>query len=277
MDNWFKKATKDEESTNFFLVRLFWVAGIAFALVVFLALIPHILRWCFYLFTGEIPSFVTTEKLGEIGAFGDFIGGVLNPILTFISFMALIITIILQQRELSDARKEFQRTANALEKENIENTFFKLLDRVDTALNNVTKNQKNGRVVIDNAVDIFKKSFNGQKGVQWPHVGKLKEAREETYANNNSFNYFSAISSAAQLAIQADNTLPSPIEKNFYTELLKDQLTPEDIWSFYYFLRCNKSDEELKTLIPKFRVIWLKMDHTTLLESSDKEPFHIYE
>ncbi len=43
------------------------------------------------------------------GAWGDFMGGVLNPILSFLTFMGLLITIVLQQKELSEARVEFAR------------------------------------------------------------------------------------------------------------------------------------------------------------------------
>jgi hypothetical protein len=35
-----------------------------------------------------------------MGEWGDFFGGVLNPLLTFLTFMGLLITIILQQQEL---------------------------------------------------------------------------------------------------------------------------------------------------------------------------------
>ncbi len=44
-----------------------------------------------------------TEK--NLGTFGDFLGGVLNPVLTFLSFMALLFTIILQQREIHAGQK----------------------------------------------------------------------------------------------------------------------------------------------------------------------------
>lgn len=71
----------------------------------------------------------------SFGTWGDFFGGVLNPILTFLTFMGLLITIILQQSELKEPRKEFKRSADALleqsrsiKKQNFENTFFNLID-----------------------------------------------------------------------------------------------------------------------------------------------------
>lgn len=48
------------------------------------------------------------------GEFGDFFGGVLNPLLTFLTFMGLLITIVLQHTELRESREEFARSADAL-------------------------------------------------------------------------------------------------------------------------------------------------------------------
>lgn len=70
----------------------------------------------------------------EPGQFGDFIGGTLNPILTFLTFVGLLITIVLQQSELKDTRIELSRSADALQAQvdsislqNFESTFFQLL------------------------------------------------------------------------------------------------------------------------------------------------------
>lgn len=68
------------------------------------------------------------------GEWGDFFGGVLNPIFTFLTFMGLLVTIVLQQTELREARAEMKRSADALHEQNIslrrqtfEATFFQML------------------------------------------------------------------------------------------------------------------------------------------------------
>lgn len=68
------------------------------------------------------------------GEWGDFFGGVLNPILTFLTFMGLLVTIVLQQTELRETRTEMKRSADALHEQNIslhrqtfEATFFQML------------------------------------------------------------------------------------------------------------------------------------------------------
>ncbi|NRF14118.1 hypothetical protein [Vibrio coralliilyticus] len=47
------------------------------------------------------------------GPFGDFFGGVLNPILAFFSFLALLYTIHIQQNELELTREELKSSVSA--------------------------------------------------------------------------------------------------------------------------------------------------------------------
>lgn len=64
----------------------------------------------------------------EVGQFGDFFGGMLNPLLTFLTFFGLIATIVIQKQELKSARIEYEKTATALSTQAIETTFFNTLD-----------------------------------------------------------------------------------------------------------------------------------------------------
>jgi len=92
------------------------------------------------------------------GTFGDFLGGVLNPILTFLSFMALLFTIILQQREIHGAKQDakdlqVQRREDRLSNERMqfESTFFQMISIHNTIVNSIdvdrgrSKNQLKGR------------------------------------------------------------------------------------------------------------------------------------
>lgn len=70
----------------------------------------------------------------NFGEWGDFFGGVLNPLLTFLTFMGLLVTIVIQQTELRESRVELKRSADALleqseslKKQNFESTFFQML------------------------------------------------------------------------------------------------------------------------------------------------------
>ncbi len=66
--------------------------------------------------------------------FGDYVGGILNPIFAFVALIALLYTIVIQSRELRHSAEQLQKSADALrnqnkvlELQNFEATFFQLL------------------------------------------------------------------------------------------------------------------------------------------------------
>jgi hypothetical protein len=73
-----------------------------------------------------------SDKLGQ---FGDFFGGVLNPLLSFMALLGVLYTIRTQGKELKEAREE-TRIANRIqdkqtgvfERQNFESVFFRLID-----------------------------------------------------------------------------------------------------------------------------------------------------
>ena len=75
-----------------------------------------------------IDVWIHPKAATSFGTFGDFFGGVLNPIFTFLTFFGLIVTIVIQRMELRLAREEYEKTAVALNTQAIENTFFNILD-----------------------------------------------------------------------------------------------------------------------------------------------------
>ncbi|MDC7692411.1 putative phage abortive infection protein [Vogesella indigofera] len=90
------------------------------------------------LFLSESPS---------MGTFGDFVGGVLNPLLTFFTFIGLLWTISIQQKELSLTREEMiegrlvlAEQARTISQQRFESTFFALLDQFHNVL--ISKEKK---------------------------------------------------------------------------------------------------------------------------------------
>lgn len=111
----------------------------------------------FYLYFcnfNEFCSFNNNQSISNAdwGTFGDFIGGTLNPILSFLSLIALLFTIVLQSQELEATRIELTRSAsaqestkqileeqsNTLARQQFENTFFSLLDQHNKILENLS-------------------------------------------------------------------------------------------------------------------------------------------
>jgi hypothetical protein len=126
------------------------------------------------------------------GTFGDYIGGTLNPILSFLSLMALLGTIVLQSKELKLTRKELKQTrqelsrsakaqkatkeildkqSETLERQQFESTFFSLLDQHNKMLENLNKPRGNGQQNFGTNLDLIKNyAFN-------PHIPDLGTAK----------------------------------------------------------------------------------------------------
>lgn len=78
----------------------------------------------FIKFTGVLSSNQT-----DWGTFGDFIGGTLNPIFSFLSLLAILFTIHLQVQELEATRTELKQSRIAQEKQS--QNFSRQLDGLD--------------------------------------------------------------------------------------------------------------------------------------------------
>lgn len=129
-------------------------------------------------------SSIVIEKNPTFGAFGDFFGGLLNPILTFLMFMGLLITIILQQKELSLTRKEYEKSANALDAARIEaekQTAILLNNSKKTDIYNFLNSSKNelDNLLFSKSRHISEKSISDQKWWQFRfEYQRLKEIEE---------------------------------------------------------------------------------------------------
>lgn len=98
-------------------------------------------------------GFSPDSPIEQWGAFGDFMGGTLNPIFAFLSFICLLMTIVLQNTELKETRKEFTRVANANEQQlslisnqQQKDDTYKVIQKVTERLNkNYNENRFNER------------------------------------------------------------------------------------------------------------------------------------
>jgi hypothetical protein len=63
----------------------------------------------FFQFHGSLSS-----SADDWGLFGDFIGGTTNPFLSFLSFIAILITVAIQDRELQNSNAILEKTQEEL-------------------------------------------------------------------------------------------------------------------------------------------------------------------
>jgi hypothetical protein len=136
-------------------------------------------------------SFSNVTQLAYMGQIGDFFGGVLNPLLSFMALIAVLFTIKMQSEELKEAKEE-TRIANRIqdkqtavfERQNFESVLFRLLDvhgRLAERMR-VRKKFEEGdvfKVVVDNVLDLINENDPVVQNTYIPELDSWAKQREE--------------------------------------------------------------------------------------------------
>ncbi|RJG38778.1 hypothetical protein [Motilimonas pumila] len=137
------------------------------------------------------------ETSGQWGAFGDFFGGVLNPLIGFGSIILLSFAVAQNQnviqitthqleitkRELAESTKALQGQEALLKQQQFESTFFRLLSKVESCLEvrlSGISLRMEAETLYKNASNVRNSeiigNINGQEGVRYMQaVGALGE------------------------------------------------------------------------------------------------------
>lgn len=218
----------------------------------------------------------------KLGEFGDFFGGVLNPILTFLMFVGLIITIVMQKSELVLARNEFERTANALNEQSvsskqqvIENTFFNLLklqsdiveslkfnDGILCCALNVNDDDTTGRAVFSSIISWMTDSKNKDRSLS------NYESFQET-ENHVIGHYFRALYQVLKFINDSDIT---DKEKLRYSRLMRAQLSSDELTLLCFNCICPNVDEgQFRALLIEFKML----EHLQLTSAAEEDYFFL--
>lgn len=186
----------------------------------------------------------------KAGPFGDFFGGVLNPLLTFLTFLCLIITVIMQRDELSLARTEYKRTAEALSTQAVENTFFNIVE----LHHKIVENLKVDLALIDDSYKKYKAVSTGigydqvqvdssvqgrevfQKIIEYiAHPNRTSATIIKRYIsiqdqhNHILGHYFRNLYQALKLIDKYDESILNLSQKKKYASILRAQLSTKEL------------------------------------------------
>lgn len=159
-------AKKGEERNKLGLFLL-WAAGF----VVFMLIVTVWARF----------GAASPEKYGQAG---DFFGGMLNPILSFLAFMGVLYSIHLQRTDLAENEKQTQRQFENAERQRFETTFFQMLTVHNSIVNSLDL-KKSGNTTAAGR-DCFKVYYDRLHAAHAAEVrkgaGDLIEKIEDGYA-----------------------------------------------------------------------------------------------
>lgn len=184
--------------------------------------------------------------------------------------MGLLITIILQQVELSESRKEFKRTADALneqslsiKKQNFEDTFFNMISLLNENVANLEFEFERGR--FSKGKSSFK--FYHKELIDSIQKYKFDDSEVERYIKLgvDSFSFHNS-QQLDHYFNQIKNLLKfirsSKIEnKKFYSNLLSGQLSMYEKGLIFHYAF---SDKEYRVLIDRYNLLsGLNLKHFT--------------
>jgi len=193
------------------------------------------------------------------GQFGDYVGGVLNPTFSFLALLALLATLGLQIRELRLSVRELKNSAEALANQNVtlrqqtfEATFFQLL-------------RLHNDIVA--SMEVLSLSLKGRacfahylRELEDLLTGGGADKKFENFAihydiffreNQASLgHYFRLLYNIIKLVKRTEG-----IEKRFYTNLVRAQLSSAELKLIFYNCLSEWGSEKFKPLVEEFALL----------------------
>lgn len=168
------------------------------------------------------------KYLAALGTYGDFVGGLTNPIIGMVGFIALMFTITLQIKQNKQTSEQ-----------SYESSIFNLINLQNNIIENLEYNKSKKRAAFVKFLDDHYNDFNGsdKNSVMRPHhTYSLARIYYERF-NNNSNEYFGHYFRNLYAILKTIDQLPERFErKKHYSRLVRAQLSMSELTVL--FLNC---------------------------------------
>ncbi|WP_340121322.1 putative phage abortive infection protein [Methylobacter svalbardensis] len=233
------------------------------------------------------------DKWQEVwGQFGDYVGGILNPLFSLTTIFALLYTIILQSKELRESTEQlrlsaeaFQKQNTVLEKQQFETTFFQMLTLFNEIINSIettapispyedVEDVKGETIRLPNRYDADTEVIKGRKcfnefyerlkliyrrdhGSLSPlsekeEIKQINELYDWFYSEHQyEFgHYFRMLYNIIKFVKNSNVT-----DKHFYTNIVRAQLSSQELLLLFYNALSDLGNEKFKPLIEEFALL----------------------
>jgi hypothetical protein len=236
--------------------KIWWILPIAGMGIIF---------WLFY--NGEFP--LKGKDIAEKGQFGDSFG-VLNSLFTGLGFGGLIVTLILQQKQISQQETEIKLQRQSDETRHYEETLHRLLALYAKTLSEVSnvKGDLKARSVLRGSTDRVFEAIKDEKAqiiplrVQERYSKKQLTNEDESFLDYLYFRNFKILTVEIDRQGRLTETLkvllrhllygaPSHLTITPYLDLVCSQITYVELSYFFLVTLTFKKEEELRDLYIK--------------------------
>lgn len=266
---------KSDDSSNALIIR--WVALGFFSIIILIALLMVIN------YIGHSAKPIPAP----LGTYGDFFGGILNPILTFFTLIGLCITIIIQRMQLHDAKKEIKRNIETAKLQSFETTFFNMLEQHNQIVREIHFEIKGLSKIWDldhhgSSLEVRFRHLEEGKGRQAfsqlfifldaavKHGCAINQASAYHFIQkkyNHVFgHYFRNLYQILKFVQKASSERPIGFDEKFYSNILRAQLSSDELRALLY--NCSEAlvdDGNFLKLLVHFNFL----EHLPLLYDRD--------
>lgn len=200
-----------------------------------------------------------SEDPAKWGAFGDYVGGVLNPTFSLFALLALLGTLGLQVRELRVSANELRNSAEALRNQNetlrqqtFEGTFFQSLRLHNdiVASMEIPELSLKGRACLERYLQELETMLaNEGAAVRYedfrPNYEVFYRERQATLGH-----YFRMLYNIIKLVKRTEG-----IDQRFYTNLVRAQLSTAELMLIFYNCLSDWGREKFKPLVEEFALL----------------------
>lgn len=200
----------------------------------------------FYVFVGD--DFKISDNLGQVG---DFVGGLTNPVLSFIALIVLLRTTLIQTVETRKTSSIMLEQQKLFEQERFESSFYKLLDRYELSAERYWRKTPEGDDYTRGITKVLEfKKLQAEVDLL-PVKVKLKEIGVVANRHLGNDRDKKAILRALQVfAFVNGSNLPQK-RKKYYFSLLVDSMEPCEIVMFITMVFISpKTRKKLKAYSP---------------------------
>ena len=219
-----------------------------------IALIGTLIVSAIYVFNFYGPLSDQHERWGQ---FGDYIGGLLNPVFGLLSFGALLIALVLQSKELHASTHELHASAQALDaqhvvltKQSFENTYFQLLRRVGEIISEMTYGGITGRPVLAQLCSNLRSRLVNSGGAE----NDVKTIYRDFYNDQSAVlgHYFRTL---YHVFTFVDHAPFGNKEKIVYANIARAQLSGAELFLLFYNGTTGEGAEGFKPLIERYGIL----------------------
>lgn len=176
----------------------------------------------------ELSSPEFGEYLAALGTYGDFVGGLTNPIIGMVGFIALMFTITLQIRQNKQTSEQ-----------SYESSIFNLINLQNNIIDNLEYRDNNKRAAFRKFLYDKEIDFNGidKNTIMRPHHSYSLARISYEWFNNHSNEIFGHYFRNLYTILKAIDEMPERFErKKYYSRIVRAQLSMNELTVL--FLNC---------------------------------------